>query len=817
MKSFFRYLSSRFPFLVRRPSALERAVRQSPKSRRLGMEPLENRALLAVDAFGGAASLLDSGVGESWGPAPAPAAFSASVLATDAAIVDVSGVNATHAAASFSVQAETPEPVAPPSFEQLMEALGQVKIESLDDESDAASTSCLDAAIAENASTSDVVVRRVVFEGSDVDSESLDEPTVVVPLASGDGANAYNGARSGGESGNSGGEEDLKPFLSGGYGKAGYADFVFSADDVSVQAYDVSGWFTNPAYFSSSMTYSVVDENLDFLDASFTSASTLQISLVDDKIGKGSFTMRATNTFGNCDVTINVYSGRVVGYALEEKVWGGDWGGVEDSESGENGWNLLWRENEYRWTPIFDGGVAPDAAQVRTVAVGVKTGENETTGEDIVTDFGSEDYELQYDSGGSDATAENIPNPWPCVVGIPSGYGEKEIAMTVTLSGADINDNSKYCVAKSTATLKQNNDDPETAVNRPRVAVTEVQSVTWEAPEVIDSRTDEMIVNAIRLSDDPHDSENALRCFPEEIILEKDESENDEENNENEAPSPLPTQPVNQINAKVTLASSIPVGMVGTVSLNWFDPRNLYGSLQKLTVSKAAGPRDNNGTANLSTTQLTFTASTPLNSNVATLTVTQANAGDNYIVAAHPNVAGLANYEFADAYSTNNDVTKYSSTITYTDPITDAREALSGRLQTPQLTVWRTLWVEYDQMYYYETYGDNDDSNDETLIAPALVLNDIAQNAFAEACVDVVEYPQDVESRLFSGYGTLDYPLNNSQTASLYNARQSNLARETHWTVQAISAFRLWISREGQPNESKLGFTSDYYVNTALF
>ena len=90
MKSFFRNLSTCFPFFVRRPSALERAVRQSPKSRRLGMEPLENRALLAVDAFGGAASLADSNVEESWGPDPEPAVFSASELSTDAAETTIS-------------------------------------------------------------------------------------------------------------------------------------------------------------------------------------------------------------------------------------------------------------------------------------------------------------------------------------------------------------------------------------------------------------------------------------------------------------------------------------------------------------------------------------------------------------------------------------------------------------------------------------------------------------------------------------------------------------------------------------------------------
>ena len=86
MKSFFRNLSTLFPFFANRPSALERAVRPSPKSRRLRMEPLENRALLAVDAFGGAAF---ADVGESWGPDPAPA-FSASELSTDAAETTIS-------------------------------------------------------------------------------------------------------------------------------------------------------------------------------------------------------------------------------------------------------------------------------------------------------------------------------------------------------------------------------------------------------------------------------------------------------------------------------------------------------------------------------------------------------------------------------------------------------------------------------------------------------------------------------------------------------------------------------------------------------
>ncbi|MBR2005504.1 MAG: hypothetical protein IJ991_15160, partial [Thermoguttaceae bacterium] len=54
------------------------------------MEPLENRELPAVDAFGISASLADSDVGATWGPDPEPAAFSASELSTDAAETTIS-------------------------------------------------------------------------------------------------------------------------------------------------------------------------------------------------------------------------------------------------------------------------------------------------------------------------------------------------------------------------------------------------------------------------------------------------------------------------------------------------------------------------------------------------------------------------------------------------------------------------------------------------------------------------------------------------------------------------------------------------------
>ncbi len=199
---FFRSLAQLFPRFARRSGALERAVRPSFKSRGLRLEPLENRELLAVDALAvpfGPPSL------ESVANETAPIAVSASVLADDGA--------------TLSVQTETAEPVAPPSFEQLMESLGQIKIESLDAETDVASLAESDATQTELQPSfivdgveyyplSQAVARRVVFEDSGVDAASLDEPFVLVPPADADETNA-NGARSGGSGGD--GETSVWP------------------------------------------------------------------------------------------------------------------------------------------------------------------------------------------------------------------------------------------------------------------------------------------------------------------------------------------------------------------------------------------------------------------------------------------------------------------------------------------------------------------------------------------------------------------------------------------------------------------------------
>lgn len=200
---FFKSIATLFPRFAPRPGALERAVKTSPKTRRLRLEPLENRELLAVDAFAAAFGppSLENVANEA-----SPAVVSASVLADDRA--------------TLSVRTETPTPVVVPSFEQLMESLGMVEIESLDaldadddaeksPESNATQTELQPSFIVDGVAyypLSQATPRRVVFEGSDVDVASLDEPFVIVPNANADGESVY-GAQSGGSGGE--GEPDV--------------------------------------------------------------------------------------------------------------------------------------------------------------------------------------------------------------------------------------------------------------------------------------------------------------------------------------------------------------------------------------------------------------------------------------------------------------------------------------------------------------------------------------------------------------------------------------------------------------------------------
>ena len=131
------------------------------------------------------------------------------------------------------------------------------------------------------------------------------------------------------------------------------------------------------------------------------------------------------------------------------------------------------------------------------------------------------------------------------------------------------------------------------------------------------------------------------------------------------------------------LAAAIPAGMKGTVHVKWFDPNNPIGSIEKPSESNKYGGsvRDNHGSIEITGgTTVTFNSLT--SSNTTRLTIGDAHAGDNYIVGAHPNDGVVQRYGFGEDNGTT--------------LVCQGGGGFMGALQTPILTVWRTLNVEID-------------------------------------------------------------------------------------------------------------------------
>ena len=264
MKSFFNSLSFRFPFFANRPSALERAVRQSPKSRRLRMEPLENRALLAVDAFGGAAF---ADVGESWGPDPAPA-FSASELSTDAAETTISLAALNSVPYGPYVTSEQAALIALRSNATLADET-LADFGALWDETDETTL----AETATDGETLNVVAEALTFESLDL-GEIEQEPGDASVMSGGSG-----------QSGSSGGG-DITVTTSGGTAVASGAlafasDLAISEDDEEIVFY---------FYGSANTTISVSVSGVDSSDYSL-SATSIQLN----EQGFGWFTFQSVS------------------------------------------------------------------------------------------------------------------------------------------------------------------------------------------------------------------------------------------------------------------------------------------------------------------------------------------------------------------------------------------------------------------------------------------------------------------------------------------------------------------------------------------
>ena len=232
--------------------------------------------------------------------------------------------------------------------------------------------------------------------------------------------------------------------------------------------------------------------------------------------------------------------------------------------------------------------------------------------------------------------------------------------------------------------------------------------------------------------------------------------------------------------------------MKGTLHLDWFDPANPIGSLVEPTTN-GHGTRDNYGSITLAPTTLEFTsADNGVKHVLCTFeydanTKKSAHAGDNYIVAVHPNEGCVEKYRFEEEehYITSNYYGTIGRTLMYPEPgrFGDYEE-LPGNLQTEMLTVWRTLWVECDHMAL-------PDPNPMGLTQPPKPDISLAHDAFLTTCVDVQEVPDDWNPRPTALFASpIGETTNPNYLGVSTNCRDIalNQVTETFWCVHGIGA-----------------------------
>jgi len=288
---------------------------------------------------------------------------------------------------------------------------------------------------------------------------------------------------------------------------------------------------------------------------------------------------------------------------------------------------------------------------------------------------------------------------------------------------------------------------------------------------------------AIQLGQNSVYNGGGLRCFPEQS-------------------EPGPNADIhNKILTQVTLAAAIPSGMTGTVFVDWFDPDNPRGS----TITpdhNGPGKRENHGNMVIDGevinvvggvpvrkgAELTFAGGTQQQQKICT--IDPAHAGDNYIIAAHPNEGIVDNYRLQ------------SDGKTLYRPSPNGMIPLEASLQTPMLTVWRMLWIEFDRMY--KPKGKDPQGNylpfepGVDQLAKAFPPGIIAPGShiateLARACIvpeefmanTVVEVPGPLkveENEFISVRNVINH--------EPYRSVKNNY--ETFWTLQVVSAFESW-------------------------
>ena len=267
----------------------------------------------------------------------------------------------------------------------------------------------------------------------------------------------------------------------------------------------------------------------------------------------------------------------------------------------------------------------------------------------------------------------------------------------------------------------------------------------------------------------------------------------------------------NVATVEVTLACVIPNGLQGTVNLQWFDPDNPIGSTIT-PLGYGSGTHDNHGTiSSLTPSTLIFNQTTG-KYNSASFTISSGYAGDNYVVAAHPNISVLALAQVLtviDDYSIEScDVVVPTSYSGGNASGGSGGSACFSLDKTPVLTVWRTLWVERDVMCY-------EDGN-YIQCAPVPDINGLVSSEMSRACISICDYPSNT-SEYVLGVQTVVFENNQYLFPTPTLARDSVMPTPDFWTIRLVGSFN--TTRTGvlgaHGNDSAFIFNTqiDYIVN----
>ena len=415
-------------------------------------------------------------------------------------------------------------------------------------------------------------------------------------------------------------------------------------------------------------------------------------------------------------------------------------------------------------------GAATGAAGTRTV--GGKTrkwyhlwSENENAVRPVLTPYLPSDWinsssvhGIPIDANGATPTPNTTEPKWGAV--------STNTTNTYTVTG-------KLVVGDNNVELSGENTPTDVVVNK-------VQKVEWVS-QAASTRPGTPPVHLAKL--ETHDG--AFRAFPEKT-------------------SPT-SENFNVVEAGITLVVTIPDGMWANVYVGIFDPKNPKGSTKKPTP----GPDDNHGSMSiLNNDPLNLPACVKFNANESfkkkEFKINAAYAGDNYIVAIHPNPGIVNKYRFK------------SDGTTLERPDGSAWAPLDTALQTKILTVWRTLWIELDRMYVPSGLKPNGEPADyqisntlvESFPPNILAAGGKIATELARACIVPKEFtPNDnVEvpgaEVLLTDDKDEDDPahedkvrrqiteLNSGINGQRYRSVKNFQGLEDFWVVQVVNAFK---------------------------